>query len=114
MDLTMHSSKARRNLFGYFESKAVYQLLDEEVSNMAEKSQKEWNFDFVKESPTRGRYLWQKVAQCDVPFWYTDISRTYKIPDKFFTQNESNCKENTKKPKFVQTTIKGECNHLLK
>ena len=66
---------AKRNLFGYYENKVVYQLLDRQVSNMSVKSQQEWNFDFLKESPKTGRYLWQKVPNFEVPLLYATVSR---------------------------------------
>lgn len=69
------SSAVRRNLFGYYESQETCQLLDKQVSNMAERSREAWNFDFMNESPKTGRYLWQKTPSSEVPLWYAAISR---------------------------------------
>lgn len=132
-------STVRRNLFGYYESQETCQLLDKQVSNMAERSREAWNFDFVNESPKRGRYLWQKTPSSEVPLWYAAVSRPALKDIRLRQQNvkESSCenfdcsfaerktesshpkhKENDvkkneqspvgKKPRFIQTTIKGK------
>lgn len=65
----------RRNLFGFYERKDAGQLLEKQVVDMAKQSQQQWNFDFINELPESGRYVWQKVRSCDVPFWYAEIDR---------------------------------------
>lgn len=126
-------SKVRRNLFGYYESKETCQLLDQQVSSMAERSRKAWNFDFLNESPKTGRYVWQKTPSCEVPVWYAAVGRPAlkhilrqnvqemscenldcsfadrrtKSPSPKHKENDSQ-KNEPKKPRFIQTTIKGK------
>lgn len=130
-------SSVRRNLFGIPKKVASpnKEELDEQLNDMAKKSSEEWNFDFLNELPLTGRYVWQRVHSCDVPVWFTAVS---KPPVKLICapkpvkssrtvdsvslkdigiQNEIEIESSenptinrsSKKPRLLQTSMKGMC-----
>ncbi|KAG8189518.1 hypothetical protein JTE90_008479 [Oedothorax gibbosus] len=129
-------SSARRNLFASDDNedsknnsnKIVCQLLTEATRTMSEHAAKVWNFDFLTETPLEGgRYKWERVQKKDVPEWYTHTSQSTKvIPSPVeekqnsvlvpvSTNNVSNSvKCNSKRPKLVQTSIKGWASRVQK
>lgn len=128
-------STVRRNLFGIHddESKRDYgQFLNEQLSDLASKSSQEWNFDFVKELPQPGKYVWQRVQGYEVPVWYAAVSRpsmkeasqvsederestnrnsfhfaNSKTSFIFTKEKAIGMEQPSKKPRLVQTTMKG-------
>ncbi|GIY70767.1 uncharacterized protein CDAR_73392 [Caerostris darwini] len=58
------AQKVRRNLFGAG-SGNVDEVLTNHMQEIADRSSRTWNFDFVREQPlNQGRYVWEKVC-CD-------------------------------------------------
>ncbi|XP_056414204.1 cyclin-dependent kinase inhibitor 1-like [Hyla sarda] len=55
------SEKVCRNLFGEVDHEQLKKYYETEMSNALKEAERTWNFDFVRESPLEGDYLWEKV-----------------------------------------------------
>jgi len=117
-------NQVRRNLFGFSKLNKESQLLDKRITDMAQKSSEEWNFDFLNEIPQTGRYVWQRVHCYDVPMWYATTNLTAFNDDCCSQSNEGDAPDSTshsseecfhlekenkksnKKPRLVQTSMK--------
>lgn len=123
--------KVRRQLFGFTEKvETALQLQD--FTERTAKSSQDWNFDFVKECPLTGRFLWHRVRARDMPAFYTAVRRPNLNvtphhndseedtdgEDYYSTSNEENEhfdveerhekveRSSSKKPRLVQTSMK--------
>lgn len=56
------SLSVRRCLFGPVDHDAVRRDLQREMKTMSEENTRRWNFDFERECPLEGRYLWSKYS----------------------------------------------------
>lgn len=75
----------RRCLFGPVDHTEVRADLRREMKTIAEDGIRRWNFDFERETPLKGKYLWQKLPKNDLP------ATSIALNSRIFTTRDSNC-----------------------
>ncbi|KAF8770325.1 uncharacterized protein LOC129988759 [Argiope bruennichi] len=108
----MGAHSVRRNLFGAGSGgePSVDEVLSRHMSEIAERSAKTWNFDFIEERPlSGGRYLWQKVFDDHVDCGSKDSSRLCKKENTLLVKTHEDGKSQLKCNStafLVQTSIR--------
>lgn len=75
----------RRCLFGPVDHSEIRTDLQREMKTMVEDGIRRWNFDFERETPLKGTYLWQKLPRNDVP------SSSITLNSRIFNTRDSSC-----------------------
>ncbi|XP_009999698.1 PREDICTED: cyclin-dependent kinase inhibitor 1 [Chaetura pelagica] len=61
------SSKVCRNLFGPVDHQQLQDDLEDLLRQELEEAQQRWNFDFQKETPLEGPFVWERVFLAEQP-----------------------------------------------
>ncbi|TSK13518.1 Cyclin-dependent kinase inhibitor 1B [Bagarius yarrelli] len=62
--------KACRNLFGPVDHEELNRDLNAKLSEISERNQQRWNFNFASGTPLQGDYKWEKAALDATPAFY--------------------------------------------